>query len=98
MRIIILFFVKRLLYIAETVLIATSAFWWAGRKKQPARILGCVEPEKNPLPAQGGVRAQGICAAGPEQSGEAIFLREALFFAYFFLGQQKKVSPPEGLG
>ena len=76
----VLFFVRRLLYIGETVLIATSANWWAGRKNRTVRILGCVEPERNPLPALGGVRVQGICAVGPEQSGEAIFFCARPFF------------------
>ena len=59
--------------------------WAAGSRK------------KNPLPGREIARAQGIWAHGLVVGGVTIFFARALFFGYFFLSQQKKVTPPGGM-
>ena len=66
-----------------------------GAKTADAGILGCGEPEKNPLPAlelcEGARDLCGWIVAGRA----AFFCAKALFLVTFF-EPAKKVTPPEG--
>ena len=103
--------------IAETVLIATSALWWAGRKKRVSGYLGVRGAGKKSVVSAGmceGARdllkvRRGGCGRPGEEWGSDCCSARPFFLgnvrlhmgksaeedAYFFLGQQKKVSPPE---
>ena len=96
--------------IAETVLIATSAFWWAGRKKRVSGYLGVRGAGKKSVASAGRCEgARDLCGRPGEEWGSDCCSARPFFLgnvrlhmgksaeedAYFFLGQQKKVSPPE---
>ena len=41
--------------------------------------------------------ARDLCGWHSGREGQGLLQRKALFFGYFFLSQQKKVTPPGGI-